>query len=255
MKRVAKWKLFVLCVTVCCFFIIAPLSLTMPRAAGRPPVSTRRPVPENATRVLRSFRPCSWSGRAYPYPYWVNQAFENTIKALNQAGVVYFLTDGALIGAYRHGGPVPCDGDMDIVFPVWLNGLAVCRDADTPVLRGYKKQNEALLTLCGKTRAEYVSASGAWLQAHVPAVRSIAPRNFGGLRVDFAGIGVDWIVSILDQSYLHQGPICRCRFGSTEALCIEDSLTLLESIYGKSVLTPSSRAQRCLETKETVWQL
>jgi len=203
---------------------------------------------------LDMFQQCSWSGHKYLYPYWDNPVFENTIRALNEAGVIYFLTDGALIGAYRHGGPIPCDGDMDIVFPVWLNGLATCEDAATPILRGYEKNDESLLTLCGKTREEYVSEGAAWLRKHVPNIPSIAPRKFGGLRVNFAGIGVDWIVSILDQSYLHKGPICRCLFGSTEALCIEDSLWLIKSIYGENVLTPLPDKQECIHSQKTIRQ-
>lgn len=203
---------------------------------------------------LVTFPKCSWSGHEYLYPYWDNPVFENTIRALNEAGVVYFLTDGALLGAYRHGGAIPCDGDMDIVFPVWLNGLATCEDANTPILRGYEKNDESQLTLCGKTREEYVSETTPWLREHVPNIRSILPRNFGGLRVDFAGIGVDWIVSILDQSYLHHGPICRCIFGSTEALCTEDSLWLIKNIYGNDVLTPDKGKIKCIQTKKTIQQ-
>ena len=193
---------------------------------------------------------CSWSGRPYVHPYWARgDAFVKTIEALNDAGVVYFLTDGALIGAYRHGGPVPCDGDMDIVFPTWLNGLADCEDVKDgrPTLRGYETNDESNLTLCGKTREDYVAMAGDWLRRKVPSLRSIAPRSFGGLRVDLAGVGVDWIVSILDQSYLHDGPMCRCRFGATWAWCLEGSLPLLKRIYGDSVLTPDSKARACRE--------
>ena len=203
---------------------------------------------------LNRFEKCSWSGRKYPFPYWDNPAFENTIRQLNEAGVVYFLRHGALIGAYRHGGPVPCDGDMDIVFPVWLNGLASCPDAETPVLRGYEKNNEGLLTLCGLTRSKYVSKTSSWLRKHIPNVRSIESRDFGGLRVDFSGIGVDWIVSILDQAYLKQGPICRCQFGSVEALCYENSLAILKSVYGEDVLTPSSKTASCMKRAKLIVQ-
>jgi hypothetical protein len=220
-----------------------------------PQRSTKTAVVQEQIETRDKARECTWSGRKYPYPYWSSErgtAFVNTIKALNAAGVSYFLTDGALIGAYRHGGPVPCDGDMDIVFPTWLNGLATCNDASVPKLQGYEKENEALLTLCGKTRKEYVAMTPQWLREHVPNIRSIDPRNFGGLRVDFAGIGVDWIVSILDQSYLHEGPLCRCRFGDTYAWCIEGSLTLLQRLYGQHVLTPDRKVQQCLKTEQTL---
>ena len=218
-----------------------------------PPVKHPRPKLKGNARFAQG---CSWSGPPYAYPYWASSrgdAFVNTIKALNEAGVVYFLKGGALIGAYRHGGPVPCDGDMDIVFPTWLNGLADCEDVKwgRPTLRGYEKNEEPELTLCGKTREEYVATAGDWLRQKVPSLRSIAPRSFGGVRVDFAGIGVDWIVSILDQSYMHDGPLCRCQFGDTWAWCIEGSLPLLKRLYGESVLTPDSKVKRCLVSEPT----
>jgi len=176
---------------------------------------------------------CSWSGEQYVYPPSDNLAFENTINVLNEAGIKYFLAYGSLLGAYRHGGAIPCDGDMDIVFPVWLNGLATCEDAMIPHLRGYEKDDESQLTLCGKTRNEYVQETKSWLRHNISKIHYILPRDFGGMRVNFAGIGVDLIVSILDQGYLHRGPICKCKFGSTEAICYEGALEHLREEYGQ----------------------
>ncbi len=194
-----------------------------------------------------SYKQCSWSGDGTLYPHSDNIAFENTIRTLNKAGITYILLEGSLIGAYRHGGGIPCDEDMDIAFPVWLNGLAVCEDAKIPILQGYEKKNESLLTLCGKTRTEYVRQTAAWLKQRVPTIRSIEPRDFGGMRVDFAGVGVDWVVSILDQAYLHNGPICNCKFGSTEALCLEGTIEVIKQRYGADILTPDAEKMKCIK--------
>ena len=209
------------------------------------------PPPPNENEKPRFADPdvpkCSWSGHQYLYPPSDNVAFESTISALNEAGIQHFLIKGSLIGAYRHGGAIPCDGDMDIVFPVWLNGLATCEDASVPTLRGYEKGDEGQLTLCGKTRNEYVDETTSWIRERVPTIRSISPRPYGGMRVDFAGIGVDLVVSILDQAYLHKGPVCRCKFGSTEAICYEGSLELLKEDYGEDVLTPHESKRMCIQ--------
>ena len=125
--------------------------------------------------------------------------------------------------------------------------MAVCEDAKVPILQGYEKKNESLLTLCGKTRTEYVRQTAAWLKQRVPTIRSIDPRDFGGMRVDFAGVEVDWVVSILDQAYLHKGPICNCKFGSTEALCLEGTLEVIKERYGADILTPNAEKMRCIK--------
>ena len=112
---------------------------------------------------------------------------------LNQRRITYFLLEGTLIGAYRHGGPLPCDGDMDIVFPVWLNGIAVCSDAagKLPILRGDESVEEAL-TLCNKTRREYVLDVQTWLQRRFPLAGSAAQvMDWGGIRLTFAGNSLD----------------------------------------------------------------
>ena len=78
---------------------------------------------------------------------------------LNQADIKYMLIEGALIGAYRHGGPLPCDQDLDIVLPAWLNLIenpSECADAAVPTLRGYERGDEGALTLCGWTRDKYL---------------------------------------------------------------------------------------------------
>ena len=137
---------------------------------------------------------------------------------------------------------------MDIVFPVWLNGLATCEDANIPHLRGYEKDDESQLTLCGKTRNEYVQETKYWLRQNISKIHYILPRDFGGMRVNFAGIGVDLIVSILDQGYLHRGPICKCKFGSTEAICYEGALEHLREEYGQDIWTPDkSNIRICIQ--------
>jgi hypothetical protein len=220
-------------------------------AALSPELAALQPSTANTTQF------CTWSTPPYTYPYWAAaraKAMIDTVRVLNEAGVVYFLTGGCLIGAWRHGGPVPCDGDMDIVFPVWLNGLATCTDvaAGRPTLRGYSQHDESKLTLCGARRDQYVALTADWLRRRVPGIRSIAPRPFGGVRVDFAGIGVDWIVSILDQAYLYRGPMCRCQFGDVDAWCLEGAEFVLKEEYGVSVGAPDAKVAACLRHELTL---
>jgi len=148
---------------------------------------------------------------------------EQTVRMLNAANITYALECGSLLGAYRHGGPLACDGDMDIVFPVWLNDLVKCSDGPGT-------------TLCGLERGDYIKPAMIWLRERIPSV-SISPRHFGGFRANFAGIGVDWIVSIND---FHDDALCICAFGSTTAICVQGAEMRLRKIYGPSFMTPDS---------------
>jgi len=209
-----------------------------------------------ASGGFHSLPVCTWSDEdasKYDYPFWTGTtaaAFERTVDALNEAGVMYLLIDGALLGAWRHGGPIPEDRDMDIVCPVWLNDIATCADNKVPTLRGYEKNDETKLELCGKTRASYVDESKAWLESKFPAATGFETRDFGGLSVNFAGVRVDWVVSILDQSILHDGPLCQCRFGNTHGICLEHTDRLLERFYGKGYMKPH-RAQK---SNKELWE-
>jgi hypothetical protein len=159
----------------------------------------------------------------------------------------------------RHGGPLPCDEDLDIVFPAWLNLIGgsgadrqeECTDATVPTLRGYEHKDENALLLCGYTRKEYVPMAAQFLKRRLPVLSSppglglrkrrcekceevgvISPTDFGGLKVNLAGIDIDMVVSILDRAYIQQGPVCRCMFGDTDAACLEGARAVLDSVYG-----------------------
>ena len=123
------------------------------------PTPTKPPAQPN--RWIESLPYCSWATpEHYKYPYQANTPeYVETIRMLNQADIKYMLIEGALIGAYRHGGPLPCDQDLDIVLPAWLNLIenpSECADAAVPTLRGYERGDEGALTLCGWTRDKYL---------------------------------------------------------------------------------------------------
>ena len=171
------------------------------------------------------FHPCTWPAPSFQYATDKRSTqMEETVRILNAANITYALEDGSLLGAYRHGGPLPCDGDMDIVFPVWLNGMSKCSDGPGE-------------TLCGHPRNYYIKPAMEWLRQRIPSV-SISPRRWGGFRATFAGVGVDWIVSISD---FYDDTLCTCTYGSTVSTCVQGAKKRLKGIYGASFMTPDSR--------------
>ena len=101
-------------------------------------------------------------------------------------------------------GPIPCDFEMDIVVPVWLNPSAFgCPDppaADQPADPPRSPSVDPSLALrCGKTRSLHVERAGLWLDETFRP-RVLQRRDWGGWRVNLAWIRVDLIVSIDDNS-------------------------------------------------------
>lgn len=86
-------------------------------AAEQPAIGSLVPVPSSLDHVPK----CSWSTGVYPMESKpaTQTAWEGFTKAAKAAGLVYWMADGAGLGAIRHGGPIPHDGDMDVVVPVW----------------------------------------------------------------------------------------------------------------------------------------
>lgn len=76
-------------------------------------------VPTDLDAVLK----CSWSTGVYALPHKKLPSWEGFARAAKAAGLVYWMADGAGLGAIRHGGPIPHDGDMDVVIPVWYQPL------------------------------------------------------------------------------------------------------------------------------------
>ena len=202
-------------------YTISPNEIIFVKKKENPKPAKALTVSAKALTVSAKPR-CEWP--VPPYAYAKNFAMEETVRMLNAANITYALECGSLLGAYRHGGPLACDGDMDIVFPVWLNDLANCSDGPGA-------------TLCGLQRGDYIKPAMIWLRERIPSV-SISPRNFGGFRAHFAGIGVDWIVSIND---FHDDALCVCAFGSTTAICVQGADRRLRKLYGPSFMTPDSR--------------
>ena len=97
-------------------------------------------------------------------------------------------------------GPIPCDFDIDLVVPVWLNPAAFgCTDLQRDRLLQPQSATPSPPLRCGKTREQHVDRAGLWLNATF-GPRVLRRQDWGGWRVSLAGIGVDFIVSIEDNS-------------------------------------------------------
>lgn len=161
------------------------------------------------------------------------------------------MITGSALGAVRNGGVIPGDGDIDVVFPVWLQSNDfddLCPDAHEksgPILRSPTPQKEESLTLCGKTRKDWVTKATEYIRelgAYPSFKVGVSPRKFGGFRL-LGGAGVDFVVSIYDQALVNgtregTGGICRCEFSGVEALALEDSWLSTERIYGENWIYP-----------------
>jgi hypothetical protein len=69
---------------------------------------------------------CTWSwGKFAHEPRKDATAHMGIVDKLEAKSIVSWLADGGALGAIRHGGPIPFDGDMDVVIPVWLQEVSM----------------------------------------------------------------------------------------------------------------------------------
>ena len=64
--------------------------------------------------------------------------------------------------------------------------------------------------------------------------------------MNLAGIGIDLVVSILDQGYVKSGGLCRCEFGTVDAMCYEEAAFALAAKYGPTFRRPDARVMALL---------
>lgn len=203
---------------------------------------------------------CSWAHPPYKYFPSTDSRFVAFVRLLNEMGIVFWLNHGSLLGAYRHGGGIPGDADMDIVIPVWLNemfGEEVCDDARTALGPTLRRKNVDFadtirshasemngLTLCGRTRTEWLGIAPYYLLMKRQKCRTcqgtyaINARPYGGFRMIVDSLGVDVVVSILTQDTFFNGPLCQCDWQSETAVCFENSDVILRNEYG-NFMTPN----------------
>ena len=81
---------------------------------------------------------------------------------------------------------------------------------------------------------------------HEQGIQGVGDEFHGGFRMNLAGIGIDLVVSILDQGYVKSGGLCRCEFGTVEAMCYEEAKFALTASYGPNFMTPIPRVMALL---------
>lgn len=260
-----------------------------PPAVPKPlPLSGQAPAPEpqqppgddrNGPATLALLPRCSWARpEHYTHAPASPERHSEIWRRLRSKNIMFILAAGSLLGAFRHGGCIPGDGDSDVVFPVWRNlALAgpVCLralreraaagspDYAAGMLRrleaGVVGAREAFATnafydefhvdedkaagrpeaLCGLGRTEWVHETAAWLREQFPGL-GMHVTEYGGIRL--AG-STDFIVSMKDERFFppYNDHACRCDWYETEVGCWEQSGRWLERKYGPRYMTPDRR--------------
>lgn len=194
---------------------------------------------------------------------------------LKQTNLTFVLKAGSLLGAYRNGGVIPGDADLDIIIPIWMNLNAFnipdinyqnCMMANQMLSQtlGISPTAEDTINntkLCGldiddwvnivfdyfnSTFGEY-SAPFILNDSKVIGFKWIpydAIRHKKGRRHDV------WIAINYEKWVSAYSNICLCKFDSMMVWCFEDSNIALEEHYGPEYMTPMVRSNGTWVTRQ-----
>eukprot|EP01083_Nonionella_stella_P079386 217785_1 len=221
------------------------------------------------------FQECKWSHShnisRYKYQTWYDgENDKNHILGMdylmNKANLTFMVQYGSLLGAYRHGGTIPFDRDIDLIVPVWLNinqllqftNISYQTCADAKYLWLHSTMNQTITnstyykrdTLCGLAKSKWIWAvinylkySMEWFNTSTdtpfPCSRCVKGWGFKWRPFRRPAIMIDVKVDIgFDPMFLtHNMSLCRCKYNSLMVLCPDDAAYQLQNYYGSRFMT------------------
>eukprot|EP01083_Nonionella_stella_P180635 644616_1 len=222
----------------------------------------RKPITQDIILYGHNHRlqQCLWSNTPHPKEFVHSlfqrlRAFQILRKATN---LKFILSFGSLLGAYRGGGFIPWDHDLDIIIPIWLNLDALndtsgvhydhCDKAHQMLLqtlynnqtRESQRINKIKKKLCGLTLKQWTHTVAAYLNTTLEAkdVGTLYVANRQLIQwIPHPGTRADMFITInFNKWALINSTLCLCKFNTLRLWCYQDASTQLELEYGPNFM-------------------
>lgn len=189
---------------------------------------------------------CYWSYRNFKRKYDLSSRNQcaKLMNIANSLNITYFLGMGSELQAYRNGGIIKGDHDIDIILPIWLNQHIFDCSVYIPINRQKYKKNSVVFDhsyeQCGRRKRHYHHRFVRYLNQ----LNGLSPftvklcRDTTQIWFNNTQPFLDFWMFLSNEFVYDNISICKCEFCGVQTYCMKDAVKYITKNYGADFMTP-----------------